>query len=304
MNIKAKTIFQLITNASCKLQSEVVTALETYQEEKAEAHRITAKYKDEQTEYEQRRAFLANVARERIDKASRVFSATVEEQAKSLREELMEHLNTPLKIDFVNQLALIREYELKPTKSEIQHLIMLNDGNSIGLSALRSVLESNQAEYKLIFSGTADFEKDLEIIEGFTEFPMYIPVNLHSEGVEVYQKVQRSFKRADGSSYQDGRTWDSLSINAARADFEGRVKAIEGMSDRWTTDASYPSVEAVYTARKEESDNTDEPIQSEPESSVQIQENDGAIENARAIGKITAEGQRKYDEAIDTYLKK
>ena len=30
MNIKAKTIFQLITNHAVKLQSEVVSALETY----------------------------------------------------------------------------------------------------------------------------------------------------------------------------------------------------------------------------------------------------------------------------------
>jgi len=304
MNIKANSIFQIITNAAVKLQSEVTTALETYKKERDEAKRVSAQFKNEAEEYEKRRNFSASVARESINKANRVFANAVREQAEKLRTELMEHLNAPLNVDFCNQLALIREYGLKPTKAEVQHLIALNGGNSIGLSALRSVLTENDAGYRIKFAGTAEFEKDLETIEGLTKYPMYIPVNLHTEGSEVFRGVQRSFMREDGSSYHDGRTWDGMTIGIARADFEQRMKGVEGMTDRWSKDASYPSIEAVYTARKEDAERKGEESPAEPETSVRIEENDNAVESARARGRTTAEGQKTYDRAMNAYIKK
>ncbi len=164
------------------------------------------------------------------------------------------------------------------------------------------MLESNKAKYKLNYEGTETFEKDLETIEGLTEYPMYIPVNLHTEGAEVYKGIQRSFVRKDGSVYQDGRTWDGLAISIARADFEQRIKAMEGMADRWTADVSYPSVEEVYMARKEKTEDADEE-RLEPKTSVQIQEDSEAIESARAMGKANAEGQRVYEATMSAYKK-
>ena len=232
-----------------------------------------------------------------------MFCHAVNEQADNLRAELMAHLGTPLNPDFRNQLELIREYKLKPTRSEVQYLVTLNHGNSFGLSALQSVLTENDSQFRLKYSSTEDFEQDLQTIEGLADFPRYIPVEFHAEGAEVFTGIQRDFTREDGTTYQDGRLWDGIGLAIMRNDFEQRIKAIEGMSDRWANNASYPSIEAVFKAEQDQAEHNEQTVVNEPETPIEVEIDDAGVETGKAMGRAKAEGQAKYYRTLDEYLK-
>lgn len=303
MNTTAKKAFEIIANSASILHSEVASSLETYRTERDEARENSSQFKDESAIFERQRSFLVEECRGRIEKAERVFANAISEQVRNLRSELMEHLNVPLSSDFCNQLSLIHEYGLKPTRSELMHLIKLNNGNSFGLSALQSVLTENDSQFRLKYSSTEDFEQDLQTIEGLADFPRYIPVELHAEGAEVFTGIQRDFRREDGTTYQDGRIWDGIGLAIMRNDFEQRIKAIEGMSDRWANNASYPSIEAVFKAEQDQAEHNEQTVVNEPETPVEVEIDDAGVETGKAMGRAKAEGQAKYYRTMDEYMK-
>lgn len=301
MNTKVKLIFTAILQSANKLQNEVTNVLQTYRKEREEAQRTTARYIDGAEEFERQRSFLASVARENIEKSERVFGNSLKENVGKLKAELMEHLNAPMSTTFVNELSLIRQFGLKPTRAEIEHLIAANAGNSIGLSALSSVLVQNGSPYRVTGGNTEQFEKDIASLSALSYAPRYVPYELHTEGTEVLKGTERTFTRDDGSLYQNGSKWDSVSIGVARSGFESTMKEVEKMQERWSADISYPSIEEVALRAKQEAEKNGETVPEEPKSAVSIEEDDGTVEAVRERAHVTAEQQETYDRTMRVY---
>ncbi|MBE5788229.1 MAG: hypothetical protein E7325_01035 [Clostridiales bacterium] len=246
MNSKARNLFQMIQTAASIRRDATLQALEDYVKERDEARRIASKFKDEQGEYSARQSLIAETARERIRKAGHAFDSSLQDAISGLKRELSLHLGgAKVNPDFTRELAMVRDFHLKPSRAEVEHLVELTGGNAFSLTALNAVLKENKTAFRLKYTATEDFEKDLLQLEALRGM-IYIPLAVSHDGLEIFQTEQQVFRRPDGQTFMDGRKYDGISLHVARTVFESTLKdAAKAMPERWATAATYPAIDEV-----------------------------------------------------------
>lgn len=194
---------------------------------------------------------MAAYARESIAKAERIFSHRVCEVSKQMEEQLQKHLSAPVNPEFREKLKMLFDFGLQPERIEIDHLLSLNGGNQTGLAALAKTLEKVDSAYVLKYHSTADYEADIAKIRDLPRNLKVIPLEFHSEGVEVYRGEKRDYVYPSGGVVVRKYEYDSVSLLNSTSAFESAIEDINGMKGTWTADCSYAEADKLSIKERE-----------------------------------------------------
>lgn len=245
MNRANKSSFDRIIGASTAFVEAVRAVFEQYRTQEAEARRESAAFKDEQGIYTAKMAAIRANTRNALKAAENGFTGTITAEIGTLRQEIDAHLLNRPTPAFLETLRLFRDFGITPSRADIAALLTLNGGNTLGLRCLNAALKSTEAGYTVTFPDTADFEADIAALEKLARGEIcYVPAEYHHEGTAIYGGSPRTFFREDGSTYQNGETWSSVSLSVARTGFESKIKSLDEMASRWT-DSVIPSIEQL-----------------------------------------------------------
>ena len=188
-----------------------------------------ARYKDEAGELKKAKESLAADARREIEEADQKLHDQVSGYSKALRAALSEHIYTAAAPGFVQTLRNYKDFGLKPSKFELDALIIQAGGSYQGLRLLQAVT----SKYKLNFPQAEDYEADLTRIERAARTPvLYMPDGYTTEGREILPNARRY--RPDGTSYDIGRP-DALLLAMRVGEVQSNRDALAPMADRWTS---------------------------------------------------------------------
>lgn len=283
MNHINTAVFQLIRTSAESLKESITASLQKYRKEVAEAAEESERYKDENGYLASRKHFFAELARGEIEKTQRIFQDKLSRYAETLTGELEKHVSTPLNGSFRDQLLTIAQFKIRPSRTQIEALLKINDGHPVGLQALTKVLSDVGSEFQIISKPIADYERDIKYIEQLAIQPISYDILYHHEAVEILSGTNIVQVRPDGRTFENGMTFDSTSLLAATSGFENAVDRIEGMGSSWAADVTYRSADEM----------SDHGPDRNVESSVSIEESDTqAVEIAKELGRQKAAQNR------------
>lgn len=308
MNLINVTLIDLLITAADTLKVSVAGILQQYRNDRDREKQISLRYKDESGYFSEKQKQLAAYAREAIAKAERIFCHKAEEVAGQMESELQKHLSMPVNGEFREQLKMMYDFGLQPEKIEIDHLLSLNGGNQTGLAALAKTLEKVDSDYILKYHSTADYQADIAKVRDLPRNLKLIPVEYHSEGVEVYKDQKRDYTYPGGGTVTGKYEFDSISLLNSTAAFDSAIESIKGMKDTWTADCSYAEADrkaeqAQEAQRQVNKFLTNAGLPAEeinnPESGTRIEdnpENSQGMQIARKMGQDEARARDTYSD--------
>lgn len=312
MNKFVKTTFDSISREAESYRNSVKSALLDYRQEMEKAKKEAGVYKDEAEYIKGKKNDARRTAQVAIQLAENAFTVAVGVEAKSLRDDLHQHLTTRPSPAFLDALRLYYDFNITPSRSEIEALMELNGGNTLGYRALNRTLEKTRAEYRVDAPDSTTYEADLAALDELAEgHIMFIPRELHHEGVEVFGGEPRPIRRADGSRVDTGYRWDSVSVLTASANYEGKVKALDEMADRWSSTV-LPSMKHVSAYQDKKDPASGETITAAQQitedfkataTAPEIKPSTTAAERiAEEIHKDTVESYERGQEILNKYI--
>ncbi len=253
MNKFISSTFDTIKSAEADYRGSVQSALLDYRRTMEKATTESKQYKDETAYIDSKKATARRVAQFAIKSAENGFTGVLKAEVASLRDDLHKHLTTRPSAAFLDALRLYYDFDITPSHAEIEALMELNGGNTLGYRAINRTLEKTGAEWRIDAPDSAAYEADLAALEKlvYGHF-MYGPEGFHHEMVEVFGGMPHLRLREDGSTYDLGDKWDNTSILLASSDYKGRTGAIDAMSERWSSTV-LPSLKHV-TAYEDKTD--------------------------------------------------
>ena len=245
MNRLTQNVFGRIVTAMTDYQQATRKALEEYRIADREAKQESQQYKDENGVYSARHAVNCTNARNRIKQAKTIMTSVIQAEVKELKKELADSLTTRPSPAFLDALRVYSDFQIAPTKTEVEALLTLNGGCPLGLRAMSAVMEKTKCNYRLDYTGTADFEKDLASLERFSQSSfVYSPDGFHGEVTEIFRNQPRLLLADDGTLYDAGYRWDSTSILTSTAVINSTGESVNAMSERWSK-TILPSIRAL-----------------------------------------------------------
>ena len=242
MNKYTKEIIRDVKGYCNAYLSGTAAALRKYRQASESARREAGRYKDEAEYIRQKETAAAKAARREIDQARTALESQITIAVKGLREELHQHLTTKPQTAFLDTLRVYADFNIQPTKAEIEAMIDQNKGNSLGYKALNAVLEKTGAEYRIDAFSVDGYEEDLHTLEKLAEpTTLCAPDEYYPEAVAVFSGEPALYLRADGSTVDNGRKHDKTSILVYATAFRENMGKLDGMEARWT-DGILPSL--------------------------------------------------------------
>ena len=301
MNAKNKQIIESILHRCKQYDVKVDAILSHYADKMKETETQVRHYKEEyaKTVIAEQQKKLVSDARRLLEAEYEEFVSDTRRDAEELRSQLMVHFMRPCKDTFIQQLQIIKDFGIKPSRIQLEVLIEMNNGNSLGLQSLAAVLETNKSDYAIKFTAMEQYENDLETIERLCRnADHFVPHDQHSAGCAVYRGQPITYYRTDGSTYENGATWDSISLISCNAAMNSAVSEIEAMRDRWAADVSTEIMDRASAefAKERAQESADMglklPEEPDPVSSTSIEPSKNhVIEIAKSIGRETAAGK-------------
>ena len=298
MNRKTQASFNQIQAAVAAFQSNVQAALSRYRQEEAQARADAEQFKDSEGRYVAQKAALVANARNAITRAQASLKSAVQPEIEALRKELHEHtMNRPAPA-LLDTLRTFRDFNLQPSRTDLDSMLEIAAGNTLALRAINSVLEATKSPLHVDFPDTGTFEKDLDALEKLTAESAWTPTDYHHEACTLYGGQPRANR--------PGYIWDSTSLIVARSAFESQLNAILEMSKRWTDDV-IPSITQVKTGlyADNESGSVAEQYLADREATgagAKVEPSQAAaIEAARTMGQKRAEADNNAREALGHY---
>lgn len=253
MNKYIADTFSDIKREEASFRQSVESALSDYRRAMEKATTESKQYKDETAFIDGKKAAAKREAQTAIQLAENSFTVSVDIAVKSLRDDLHQHLTTRPSAAFLDALRLYNDFDITPSHAEIESLMSLNGGNALGYRALNQVLKKTNAEYTVDAPDAAAYEADISALERLAEgHLMCAPREYYHEASAVFEGEPRPYRRTDGSYVNIGYKWDYLSVLTASSSYEGQIKALDDMSDRWSSTV-LPSLKHI-TAYKDTAD--------------------------------------------------
>lgn len=236
MNKYISSTFDDLKRAETDYRDAVRSALWDYRRTMEKAKSDAGAYKDEAAFLDGKKAAARREAQTAIQLAENAFTVAVNVAVKSLRDDLHQHLTTRPSAAFIDALRLYYDFNITPSHAEIEALMTLNGGNSLGYRAINRTLEKTGAEWRIDAPDSAAYEADLSALEKLAHGNIrFVPDGYIHEMGEVYGGEKRLFMRDDGTTYDMGYRWDTTSLLMASAGYKEGAGAIEAMSDRWSS---------------------------------------------------------------------
>lgn len=248
MNFRNRQLIEGITLRARAFHSKVAEILDGYSAQMAAVKQESGKYADgyKKEFIESHNQRLVADARKELKAAAADFTEKTRKDAADLRDQLSQSLMEPLAPALESQLRTFRDYGIKPSRTQIETLLILNGENRLGIQAIDAVLTSSKADYSLKFTPVRQFEQDLEAIEQMTQCAEhFVPHDQFSAGCAVWRGVPVERTRPDGSTYPDGTTWDNIGLTINNASMNSLVRRIEEMPGRWAGGVTCEVAEAA-----------------------------------------------------------
>lgn len=236
MNKYISSTFDDLKRAETDYRDAVKSALVDYRRTMSRATEEAKQYKDESAHINGKKATAAHNARVAIQMGENAFTVALNVAVKSLRDDLHQHLTTRPSPAFLDAVKLYHDFGIRPSRAEIEALMTLNGGSSLGYRVINQVLKDTHSEYTIDAPDSAAYEADLAALEKLAHGNIrFVPDGYIHEMGEVYGGEKRLFMRDDGTTYDMGYRWDTTSLLMASAGYKEGAGAIEAMSDRWSS---------------------------------------------------------------------
>lgn len=246
MNAKNIAIFNNTLRACRIYKNKMEEYLDENSRRTAQALTESRVYKDEEQRFQTARSALAEETRKRIRTAAALFGKEIETAREELKTELMQHLAEPCNPQALATVKAWKDFDIVPARSEIEAVLGLIKGNPVGLEALNRTLKTVKSPLTVKYRRVQDYEADLNELESLKNLAYgYCPVEYHSAACDVFGGQQIEHKRPDGSTYTDGRTWDSIALTIQRSAFNSAFKRIEDAAPSWSADVSYTLSDSI-----------------------------------------------------------
>jgi hypothetical protein len=312
MNLINRSIFKGMKTALEKHMEAVKGILAEYVQETTKEKEVSKKFVDADGYYKEKQTAAINKARSALEREYKDIRASLKSDAYSMKKSLKDYLAEPMNDNFITKLKVYNDFGIKLTRTELESLLALNQGNPVGLRALAHVLESTHTPWKVNYRDLGSLEEDVAKVERIAGTMTYTPVEDHIAACEILKGTPVLRMRDDGSTYSSS-THDSVSILMESGTVTGFYENIEEMEKAWIADVTTP---AISKASKTEASNLNEldnmmrkegvpekyldHIDTDPESTVSV-ESDPA---AKLIEELRQEASRnKYDETMAKYVK-
>lgn len=282
--------------------SETVGAiLNAYQQTVKDIDRV---YKEDTASAEKEKARAA--AREKVLSAKADLAKAIGAETAELRAEFLEHLSARPSAGFLDSLRLFREFQIQPSRTELESLLSANGGNALGLRALNSFLSSVGSKFRIEAPAAEDFEKDLKTLERIAQGAFfYIPLACHTAGCEIFKGTDKPLYKSDGTEYHNGTRWGAVDILSATQAFTSNMKDLEQAADRWSNSVM-PSIKTLREVYKvgEKDGATDEALSDirDTADSATISDGNNAEMYAVERAKQNAKEAAQYSSVMDHYL--
>ncbi len=299
MNRNCKNSFDTIIGSATAYRCAVTAALDSFLEKEQQAREDSKMFKDESTRYKTALESLTAEARAQLDKKRAEFTDAVANEVETLHKEMLSLAAERTNPAYCDLLRCFADFNIQPTKTQIEGLLQMNSGNILGLDMLNNALKKTGSTFRIENTGFAELEKDLENLSRLGELAKnYSPIENHSQLCKLYVGTPRL--GANGAD--TGSSWDSVSLIVQRGSFENAIKSLDEMSKRWNNTA--PSISQLKSYEDSENATAAEQFISDRQSAAAniTQPYDG-VEQARNIGKAKAEANSKNAEVLNIYSK-
>lgn len=235
MNKYISTTFDTVKQEEASYRQSVESALYDYRRTMSKVKEQAKQYKDEDAFINSQKDAAKREAQTAIQLAENAFCVALDVARKSLQDDLHQHLTTRPSAAFLDALRLYHDFNITPSHAEIEALMSLNGGNSLGYRALNQVLKKTNAEYTVDAPDAAAYETDIADLErlSYGNFK-YEPDGYHHEMTEVFEGTPQLRLRDDGTTYDAGYRWSGTSLLMASTGYKEGIGAIDAMSDRWS----------------------------------------------------------------------
>lgn len=236
MNRNAKNALEKISGGASAYRNEVAKVLGDFNVKEQRAREDSRQYKDEDSRYAASLAELTAATRAELAEKRTAFSNTVASEIETLQKEVRALALERPNPAFTDMLRAFADFNIMPTKTQIESLMQMNSGNILGNTMLNACLEKTGSRYRIESADFATLEHDIDALGRLADLAeCYAPTENHSELCKVFKDTPRL---RNGRNV--GTTWDSVQLVTQRAFFESAVKDIDTMSARWSDTA--PSV--------------------------------------------------------------
>lgn len=268
MQKPARPIFAKIITAMTEYNDTVTAICEKYRKDLAAAAMYAAKYKDETRILSDKRAELSTEARKEIKQHGREMGVAIAECLEKLRDLLETDLCNAVPRGTLDLLNLYNTYGLAPSKSELEALIIINNGHLVGLRGIQAMLKKTKSIYAVKFADSAQLENDIATLARFAVMAEYTPAvpqeyihealqifapkavteavpaqgTAFSEGVghtlKTYEELKPAhvFRFLNGEPTDTQTDHDQISLQIASADFSTMFTNAQNMSKYWSYD--------------------------------------------------------------------
>lgn len=233
---KTASSFMALQASADAFKNAVTLAFEQFQTADNLAKQQSREFKDESAKYETARFAAASTTRATVGMLERSFTDTVKREAGTLRNELKSLTQMEPAPELLNALRTYRDYRVRPSRTELDHLLELANNSPLALQAIQNVLKDVDSPFSLDFITVAELEKDLDFLDRLSQGGFHwSPQNAHSQACRVWE--------SEPIPGQPGRNYDNTSLLLARSAFEDNLKTLVGMVPRWTENAAPKVVE-------------------------------------------------------------
>lgn len=313
MNLINRSIFKGMKTTLENHMEAVKSILAEYKKETDKEREVSKKFVDADGYYAEKQKIAVDKAKSALDREYESVRRSLKTDASNMKKSLKDYLAEPLNDNFVTKLKVFSDFGIKMTRTELDSMLALNQSNPTGLRALAHVLEATHSPWKLNFHDIGSLEDDIAKVERMAGTMTYTPLEDHHVACEVLKGMPILRQHDDGSVYNSGQTYDSVSILMESGAVTSFYEGIEQMEKAWIADVTTPGISKASATEAQNLNEVDDMmrnngipekyldhIDTEPESTTTV-ESDPA---ARLIEELHQKANNeRYSDTMGAYMK-
>lgn len=265
LKTKSAGLFKNLQAELKSYQSTVSSVLTDFAKERENARQYASKFKDEDAIFaDKMRECIPNV-RNRLSSVNADFAGKIRVLHTEMENSLLDALCKPQGQAFLRLLDVYEQHGLLPSKTELNALVTLNEGNLVGFRLINNLLKLVESKYRIQCPEVETLEKTLEDLQHLAEelelMPTFSLARLR-EGREVFGRfgVKTTVadahisstcisepapvlrKDADGNIKTTGQKWDDIGLAINASIFDGLPDRINNIASPWTSLETYPKI--------------------------------------------------------------